>query len=83
MCTINILKEEGLYRADDGRGQAGNVPVCKGCTGNSGSVEKLCLCGYPGTERGTGKAGLQGSSRQGADQVFQGEVLWNGWGIGV
>ena len=67
MCTANILKEEGLYGADNGRGQAGNVSVCKGCAGNSGSVEKLCLCDYPGTERGTGKTGLQGSSWQGTD----------------
>lgn len=29
----------GVIGADDGRGQAGNVSVCKGCAGNSGSVE--------------------------------------------
>lgn len=50
MCTANILREEGFYEADDGREQAGNVPVCEGCAGNSGSVQKLCLCGYSGAE---------------------------------
>ena len=78
MCTINILNEEGLYGTGKSRGQAGDVSVCKGCAGYSGRVQKLCLCGYPGAERGTGKTGLQGSSRQSANQVFQGKVLWNG-----
>lgn len=66
MCTKNILEEEGLYGADNGREQAGDVSVCERCAGNSGCVQKLCLCDYPGTERRTGETGLQSGSWQGS-----------------